>query len=191
MPWLYKTGQEDATFGWTSKFFYAPPVSSASVANDAKYIELSLPTNVIGVDQQTSFATYNGSGVSRTYMCGGWTDNLVMTENFAFLQQGIEAPTGELVSGAGAGDQIGVTTAAGPGICTKLLCDTLGGLAFCGRFSSGPVRQEADWRNQHHGEHSRAVTWGSGRHEFRQVSQVSIQRHLPRPTGHGWRRQTP
>jgi hypothetical protein len=121
MPWLYKTGQSGGTYGWTGKFFYAPPVSSASVANDALYIEVSLPTNVIPVDQQTSFAPFNGSGISRMYMCGGWTDNLVFTENFALLQQGIEAPTGELVSGTGTGDQIGVTTAAGPGISGEII----------------------------------------------------------------------
>lgn len=111
MPHIFVTRLPGGVFGNTGKYFYARPGYSAA----SDIVEVTLPTGVNRVTLRSTGVTFNGEGRSRMYHCGGFTDNLVFTENFALLRQGIPAPPNEIISGAGAGDRIGVTTAAGPG----------------------------------------------------------------------------
>jgi hypothetical protein len=116
MPHLYVTGKSGASYGWTGKMYYAPPITSAaSSANDALFVERSIPANVTPIDAQTSYALFNGSGVSRCYMVGGHTQNMVFTEDFTFLVQGILPPTNELTNVTGTGLKIGFVPSAATG----------------------------------------------------------------------------
>jgi len=109
MPVLLITHQAGETYGGSGKAFCMHP-------QHLSYREATLPTGVNTVDQKPSFATYNRNGMSRVYIVGGHTDNLVYTENFALLRQGILPPENPIISGAGSGTSIGVVASSGTGI---------------------------------------------------------------------------
>ncbi len=96
------------TFGGSGKIYEVQP--------DGSNREMTLPTGVNTVNQKPSFAAFNGDGFSRLYICGGHTDNIVMTEHFQVLRQGIMPPTNPIVSGSGTGNSIGVAASSGTGI---------------------------------------------------------------------------
>jgi hypothetical protein len=105
MPWIASTQTAGATFGSTGTIYRIFP--------DAGNREMSLPEGVNAVNQRPSFARYNADGVSRLYGVGGWTDNLVVTENYQVFRQSILAPMNTILAGAGSGNAIGVTTGVG------------------------------------------------------------------------------
>jgi len=110
MPALAITQVAGASFGGSGKAFCVG-------SNAANYVrERPLPDGVNTVNQKPSFATYNGDGVSRLYIVGGHTDNMVLTENFAMLRQGILPPSNPIISGTGSGRSVGVAAGVGTGI---------------------------------------------------------------------------
>jgi hypothetical protein len=108
MPAIVITQLAGATFGGSGKVFRVEP--------NLSYRENALPVGVNTVNQKPSYAMFNGDGISRLYIVGGHTDNMVMTENFAFLRQGILPPDNPWVAGAGSGNAIGVVASSGTGI---------------------------------------------------------------------------
>lgn len=114
MPHIFNTRAAGSGFGIEGKFFYARPSAVLPYA-DEDIVDVTPPAGVNRVALKPCGATYNGESISRIYFTGGWTDNLVFTEHFALLRQGILPPPYEVIAGAGAGDSIGVVAAAGPG----------------------------------------------------------------------------
>lgn len=114
MPWVIPTKKAGATFGSTGKFFYTNPQGS-------EFVEVPLPTGVNATDTRPCEATFNFDAKSRQYYTGGWTDNLVFTEHFGLMRLGIIAPPNPIISGAGAGNSIGVTP-SGTGITGNAVC---------------------------------------------------------------------
>lgn len=114
MCWLAVTAQAGATFGTTGKFAITDPAGS--------FFYVPLPSGVASVDMRPSFALYNGEAISRTYMVGGWTDNLVLTENFTLARMGIISPINPIVNAAGSGLNVGVVASTGPGATGNAIC---------------------------------------------------------------------
>lgn len=115
MPWLAGT-IDLGTFagsGVSSKFYYFNPA--------ADFVEAPLPTRVSAINGLASGAYYNVNSLSRMYMTGLWTDNVVFTENFDLYVQGILAPTNQIVNTGGTGSSVGVV-AAGTGITGSAIC---------------------------------------------------------------------
>lgn len=113
MAWVITTQQPGATFGNTGKWFFTDPEGSV-------FPEVSLPSGVNAVNERPSFADYNADGKSRLYGVGGWTDNVVFTENYSLARQGILPPTNPIINSAGAGNAIGLV-ASGTGITANVV----------------------------------------------------------------------
>lgn len=113
MPWIATTQKAGTSFGNTGKFFYMDPAANS--------VEVALPSGVNAVDARPSWAAMNADGHSRMYGVGGWTDNLVFTENFQLMRQGILPPTNQIVNAAGAGNKVGVQT-SGTGVTGQAIC---------------------------------------------------------------------
>jgi hypothetical protein len=111
MPAIIITQLAGATFGGSGKVFRVEP--------NLSYRENTLPVGVNTVNQKPSYAMFNGDGISRLYIVGGHTDNMVMTENFAFLRQGILPPDNPWLAGTGSGNAIGVVASTGTGITSN------------------------------------------------------------------------
>ena len=117
MPAIVITQQAGATFGGSGKAFRVSSDLDVLTDYPADFArEFALPAGVNTVNQKPSFATYNGDGISRMYIVGGHTDNLVLTENFALLRQGILPPINPIVTGTGSGISVGVAASTGTGI---------------------------------------------------------------------------
>lgn len=107
MCWVATSALAGASFGNTGNWFFLDP--------DGTVAEVSLPTGVNGVNAKPSFATFNSDAKSRLYTVGGFTDNLVFTENFNLMRQGIVPPPNPIVNAAGSGNNVGLQ-ASGTGI---------------------------------------------------------------------------
>ncbi len=113
MPHITLTSKAGAAFGNAGEVHYHKPVTG--VADDSAFTQVSYPSGVNPTATKPSIAIYNGEGVSRAYLVGAATSNMMFTEDFAWLEQGILPFTNELVNAAGSGDKIGVQ-ASGTGI---------------------------------------------------------------------------
>lgn len=114
MAWIALTQKAGASFGNAGKFFHFQPITTGSQPA-SWFTEHDYPTGVHPTNTRASMAIYNGDGVTRAYFCGHATMNMVFTEDWAWLEQGILPFTNELVNASGAGENIGVT-ASGTGI---------------------------------------------------------------------------
>jgi hypothetical protein len=88
-------------------------------------VKITLPQHVNAVRPEASrpsFATFNSNAINRLFMVGGWSDNLVLTENLSLARQGLMGPTQELISGAGSGLKVGVAATTGPGPTGSAVC---------------------------------------------------------------------
>jgi hypothetical protein len=92
--------------------YLSPPVESGATFSD---FEIPLPYGVTALVGRPSFCSYQGDAASRLYIVGAHTDNLVLTENFALLRQGILPPENPFVAGAGSGSSVGVAATAASG----------------------------------------------------------------------------
>jgi hypothetical protein len=105
MCWLATSSQAGGIFGSTGNFYVTDPQGAV--------LQIPLPLGVAATNQRPSFALYNGDGKSRTYLTGGWTDNLVLTENFTLARQTILPPANPLVNASGIGFNVGVQATTG------------------------------------------------------------------------------
>ena len=122
MPAVVITQKAGATFGGSGKTYCISADASKAITNPSDYIrERPLPAGVNTVNQKPSFATYNGDGISRLYMVGAHTDNMVLTENMAMLRQGILPPDNPIVTGTGSGVSVGVAASTGTGITANAI----------------------------------------------------------------------
>lgn len=117
MCWIATTYKPGASFGSVGKFFYTKPNPSS-----ADLVEVALPSGVNVVDDRPCFAFSNVNAKSRLYITNGFTDNLVFTENFELMRQGILPPPNPFVNGVGASNSIGAAAAAGPGVTGSAIC---------------------------------------------------------------------
>jgi hypothetical protein len=101
--------------------YISPPGETS--ATFSKF-SVPLPTGVTAIIGRPSFCSYQGDAASRLYIVGAHTDNLVLTENFALLRQGILPPENPFVVGAGSGSAVGVaaTAASGSGRTGACVC---------------------------------------------------------------------
>lgn len=121
MPNLYLTGKAGGQFGRQGKTIWSPPIQSA-VAGDPDFTEAPIPAGVNPTKTLPSLAIYNGDALSRSYFVGSHTDNMVFTESYAMLRQGMIIPAHELISGVATNpSQIGVRLVAGPGITGNII----------------------------------------------------------------------
>lgn len=119
--WIATTQRDGASFGLTGKWFHMRASESiGSQLAAADIYEDALPSGVNAVRQLPSFAIFNDAAKSRLYATGGWTDNLLFTEDLRLRRLTIPAPTNELIGG-GTGNQVAVALAAGPGITSTVI----------------------------------------------------------------------
>lgn len=110
MAWLFTTQVPGGSFGNTGKFIVSTPNATSPT-----FTTRTLPSGINAVKQRPSFAPNNDGGTSRLYAVGGWTDNLVFTENFTLARQGIPAPINPILNAAGSGIAVGLR-ASGTGV---------------------------------------------------------------------------
>jgi len=94
VPHIFTTEKPGGTFGNTGVITYAKPAIDGLLAADM--ITGAIPTGIIPMKKKPSFAVYNGAATSRCYMVGGWSDNLVITENFHIRRQPKPAGHGQM-----------------------------------------------------------------------------------------------
>jgi hypothetical protein len=109
MPWIEVTQDPGVSFGNTGEFFWSVPTETLpSAAVD--FTSVAFPSGINSVNSKISAVNY----ANRFYALGGWTDNMVFTEEFALWIQGLQPPTivPSLAVGAGAFVTIGYLTFA-------------------------------------------------------------------------------
>jgi hypothetical protein len=121
VTWIATTQESGATFGSIGEWFRLRPTANLyGTLTAADIVEIALPSGVNTFNALPSFATFNDAAKSRLYAVGGWTDNLLLTEDFRLYRLGIQAPTNELVAVSGTGSAVGVTL-SGTGITAEIV----------------------------------------------------------------------
>jgi hypothetical protein len=93
--WLARTTLPGGSFGANGKQWWWTPAATTA----ADFTEIPVPSNINVVDLKETAAHYDGS----LFICGGWTDNMVLTPDLNFWALGIRAPTVVPTVAAGAG----------------------------------------------------------------------------------------
>lgn len=111
--WLATTAPASATVGLSGKLFVFDLASST---------EMPLPDNLTITRGRASFASWVRGEITRKYICGAASDNLVFTENKAVYRLGIQAPTGALTNTAApVNSQIGYQASGAAGITGSVI----------------------------------------------------------------------
>lgn len=122
MPWIATTSYSlgnSLTTGWGNAgklYIWGPNLTPA---------ELHVPKWINAVRahaSRPSFASFSSNAINRLFMVGGWTDNMVLTENLTIARQGIRAPSQEIIAGAGSAAKVGVAATTGPGPTGAAIC---------------------------------------------------------------------
>lgn len=93
--WLARTTVAGGSFGAVGKQWWWLPTTTSA----AGFTEIPVPSNINVVNLKETAAHYDGS----LFICGGWTDNMVLTPDLNFWAQGIRAPTVVPTVATGAG----------------------------------------------------------------------------------------
>jgi len=92
------------------------------MVGDPDYTEAPIPAGTNPTKTLPSMAAYNSDAISRAYFVGSHTDNMVFTEDYAMLRQGVLGIKHELIGGvATKPSQIGVRAVAGPGVSGNVI----------------------------------------------------------------------
>jgi hypothetical protein len=110
VPWgVFTQLQSGDGSGTEAKAYWTRPIAPELLPIPvADFLEMPLPSSVVGMKHRISWAKYEG----RDYGVGGWTDNLIWTEHMELVRQGIEAPN--VVPN--------VSLVAGPGVTGEIIC---------------------------------------------------------------------